>query len=126
MKTGTSLLLMILLCAAASTFPQTKDLSGTWTGETIVPPDKDIVTLVLKKEGDSYSGTINDSLGMLIALPLQNVKFDGATMTFEFVVPLSGQELRVRTTLKATGEKLVGSWVAEDGSSGQLEMARAK
>ncbi len=129
MRAGTSWLLAIfLLCGTASIFGQNKDLSGTWLGETVVPnaEDKDVITMVLKKAGNAYTGTISDSLGMVNGAPLEKVKFENDTLSFEFVVPAGGQDHRARTTLKISGEKLVGSWETEDGASGALEMARMK
>jgi len=129
MKAVTSSLLVIfLVCIAAPIFGQNKDLSGTWSGETVVPnaPDKDVITMVLKKAGDSYTGTISDSLGMLNGTPLEKVKFEKDTLIFEFIVSTGGQEIRARTTFKISGEKLVGSWETEDGATGPLEMARTK
>jgi hypothetical protein len=129
MKAVTSSLLVIfLLCVAAPIFGQNKDLSGTWSGETVVPnaPDKDVITMVLKKAGDSYTGTISDSLGMLNGTPLEKVKFEKDTLIFEFIVSTGGQEIRARTTFKISGEKLVGSWETEDGATGPLEMTRTK
>lgn len=121
-------LVIFLVGGAAAIFGQAKDLSGTWIGETAVPnsPDKDIVTLVLKKTGDSYTGTISDSLGMLNTTPLEKVKLENDVLSFEVVVLVSTRNIRVRTTLKISSEKLAGSWEAEDGSSGLLEMVRAK
>jgi hypothetical protein len=129
MKAVTSLLLVIfLVCIAAPIFGQNKDLSGTWSGETVVPnaQDKDVITMVLKKAGDSYTGTISDSLGMLNGTPLEKVKFEKDTLIFEFIVSTGGQEIRARTTFKISGEKLVGSWETEDGATGPLEMTRTK
>jgi hypothetical protein len=129
MKAVTSSLLVIsLLCIAAPIFGQNKDLSGTWSGETVVPnaPDKDVITMVLKKAGDSYTGTLSDSLGMLNRTPLEKVKFEKDTLIFEFVVSTGGQEIRARIALKISGEKLSGSWETEDGNTGSLEMTRAK
>ena len=122
------LLMVLLLCGAASVFAQNKDLDGTWVGETIVPnsPDKDVITMVLKKAGDSYTGTMSDSLGMLNGTPLTKVKFENGTLSFELVALADGQEIRVITTLKVSGEKLAGSWETEDGANGLLEMSRVK
>jgi hypothetical protein len=129
MRAGTSgLLAIFLLWGAALSFGQNKDLSGTWYGETVVPnaTDKDVITMVLKKAGDSYTGTISDSLGMLNGAPLEKARFEKDTLSFEFVVLVGGRDIRTRTTLKISGEKLVGSWETEDGASGPLEMARMK
>ncbi len=121
-------LAVFLLLAASSIFGQGKDPSGTWAGETIVPnsPDKDVVTMVLKKAGDSYTGTISDSLGMLKSAPLEKAKFENDTITFEFVVTVDSDQIRVSVTLKMSGQTLSGTWESDDGSKGTLEMSRTK
>ncbi len=122
------LMVILLLSCTPSMLGQSKDLSGTWSGETVVPnsPDKDSVTLILKKAGDSYTGTISDSLGMLNETPLEKVKFENDTLSFAFVVLANGQEIRVHSALKPSADKLVGSWESEDGANGRLEMVRMK
>jgi hypothetical protein len=107
---------------------QNTDLSGTWVGDTVVPnsSDKDGVTLVLKKDGASYSGTFSDSMGMANEVALQNIKFEKDTLTFEFVIATTDFSLRISTTLKISGEKLVGSWVSEANDTGPLELSRKK
>lgn len=129
MKVGTiGLLLIFLLLYAVSVLPQNKDLAGTWIGATIVPnsPDKDIITMVIKKAGESYAGTISDSLGMVNNASLADVKFESGALNFGFVAVVDSQEIKVSVTLKISGEKLVGSWESEDGATGELEMARVK
>ncbi len=129
MKSKTcGLLVGVLLYGTVLVLGQSKELSGTWVGDTVVPnsTDKDIVTMVLKKAGDSYTGKVSDSLGMLNSAPLEKVTFEKDTLSCEFMVATSEQNIRVTLTLKTSGEKLVGSWVSEDGASGQIEMARVK
>jgi hypothetical protein len=119
---------VLLALMAGLLLGQNTDLSGTWVGDTVVPnsPDKDGVTLVLKKDGASYSGTFSDSMGMANEVALQNIKFDKDTLTFEFVVFVGEAGLRISTTLKISGEKLVGSWVSEANDTGALELSRKK
>jgi hypothetical protein len=107
---------------------QNTDLSGTWVGDTVVPnsPDKDGITLVLKKDGDSYSGTLSDSMGMVNAVTLENVKFEKETLTFEFFALTGDTSIRIYTKLKISEEKLVGSWTSESSDTGPLELSRKK
>jgi hypothetical protein len=63
---------------------------------------------------------------MANAVPLENVKFEKDTLTFEFTITTPDFTTRVSTTLKITGEKLVGSWVTESNESGSLELSRKK
>ncbi len=124
-------LIAVLLSNAATVmaFAQAQDLSGTWTGETLVPDsaDKDLVTLVLKKDGSSYIGTVTDSLGMANAAVLEKVAVAKDALTFEFVITTgSGEAVRIRVALRISAEKLVGTWESEDGETGALEMTRKK
>jgi hypothetical protein len=87
---------------------------------------KDILTMVLKKEGTSYAGTVTDSMGLAVAAVLEKVKFEKDTLSFEFLVHPGEQDVRVRVTLKVTGEKLAGSWESEQGDTAALELVRKK
>ena len=131
MRTVRILLFAVLLSnvAALIALAQVQDLSGTWTGETLVPDsdDKDLVTLVLKKDGASYTGTVTDSMGMANAAILEKVAVAKDALTFEFVITTGiGETVRIRVALKISAEKLVGTWESEDGETGALEMTRKK
>ncbi len=119
---------LVLLIGAWPVPGQSVDLSGTWSGSTEVPnsPDPNLVTLVLKKDGEVYTGTVSDSMGMVNEAVLQKVKFENSTLSFEFAVPVGEQNIMVTTSLKYTEEKLVGSWMTFNGDVGSLEMKRTK
>jgi hypothetical protein len=103
---------------------QASDLSGTWVGKTLVGNEQseDYVTLVLAKTGDSYAGTLTDSLGLATNCELKDVKFSENKLTFNFIVN-DGTE--VTAELSITGEKLVGGWSSPD-SSGNFEFELKK
>ncbi len=134
MKSATILLFSALLLgmSAITLFGQTPDISGTWVGETDFPttPDTDPVTLVLKKTDTTYSGTIVIGTGKEVALA--NVVFeDEDTIGFDFYMTADKERVRVHAKLdvindKLEGNKLMGSWVIEDGSYGSLELVRKK
>jgi hypothetical protein len=126
--TGMLLLIIVLIAAIGSLLGQDQDLSGTWIGSTAIPnrEDRDNLTLVLKKDGASYTGNITDSMGMLNATVLEKVKLEKDTLSFEFMVTTESGQIRVRSTLKVGGDKLVGSWESEGGDTGALEMVRKK
>ena len=123
------LMLGMLVMLAMPVLPgQDQDLSGTWVGSTEIPnrEERDNLTLVLKKEGATYTGTITDTMGMLNAAVLEKVKLDKDTISFEFLVLVGDQQIRVRSTLKVSEGKLVGSWESEQGDTGGLDMVRKK
>ncbi len=134
MRTATILTLLVLLTGlTALALPgQTPDLSGTWVGETDFPstPDQDPVTLILKKTDTSYTGTI--AIGTTKEVALENFSFeDEDTFGFDFVMTADKDRAKVHAKLdvindKVEGNKLMGSWVMEDGSYGSLELVRKK
>ena len=130
MKKSTLFLLFSILtmCMTGLLPGQTADFSGTWVGSTVVPdnPEKDQVTLTLKKDGDSYAGTITDSLGLVNQAALKGMKFDKDTFSFYFMASTGEQDLRVDTILKVSGGKLVGTWTSEAGDSGSFELEHKK
>jgi len=121
-----ALLTLASAFSAAPLLSQTQDLSGTWVGETVVPNavDKDQVTLVLKKDADSYSGTVTDSMRLANESVLENVKFENETLTAEFMIFNGSENVRIWMTLKVTDEKLIGSWQDGGDSTGPLELSR--
>jgi hypothetical protein len=119
---------VVATLAAGIVFGQNTDLSGTWVGETVVPnsADKDGLSLVLKKDGASYSGTMTDTMGMVNGAILENVKMENGTLSFQFNAGPTDQAIRISTTLKLIDDKLVGSWVDDQGDTGPLALVRKK
>jgi hypothetical protein len=106
------------------------DLSGTWVGTTRVPdrsePDK--ITLVLKKTGDEYAGTVSDSLGLVKEAALKDVEFDDDELTFIVTVPASdgSEPVEVEAELLFENGTLTGSWSVEDGPEGGIVLEKMK
>jgi hypothetical protein len=131
MKRGSlpTLLAAVLIVAASPALSQSLDLSGTWVGETVIPDaaDKDQVTLVLVREGESYSGSVTDSMGLAKESPLEKVKFENDTLSAEFVIFNGEEYVRIFMTLTVKGDRLVGEWQSEDGDdTGPLDLERKK
>jgi hypothetical protein len=105
--------------------PAAVDFSGTWLGKSEMPSgDVDELTLVLKKEKDSYAGTIVDSLQMIApATPIQSAKVDGNVITFEFPL-VDGAMIYCKLTL--AGEKMTGGWTHPAGTTGTLIFEKKK
>ena len=124
------LLFLLLLTAALAfalgpLFSQESDLTGTWVGSTyIANSGDDQVTLVLHKEGEAYSGTVSDSMGMANEAKLENGKFVDGTLTGEFTIFNGSDYIKIKLTLKLSGELLVGNWESADGETGSLELRR--
>jgi len=104
---------------------QESDLTGTWEGSTYVPDSgDDQVTLVLQKEGEAYSGTITDSMGLANESALENAQYVDGTLTADFMIFNGSEYLKIKLTLNLSGDLLVGSWESEDGNTGTLELKR--
>jgi hypothetical protein len=124
-------LIFLLLFTAALVFclgalsGQGTDLSGTWEGTTYVPDaGDDTVSMTLRKEGETYSGTVSDSMGLAVASKLENVKFADGTLKAEFVIFNGSDYVRISLALKVSGEMLVGHWADPGGETGTLELKR--
>ena len=128
MKTLKILLIGLTVLAALAAFclgGQAVDLSGTWVGKTEVPNQGiDEVTIILKLGEKDYTGTIGDSLGMIVAdTEIKDAKFDGTTLTCNFAL-IDGTVIGLR--LKLEGDKLKGQWEHPEGDVGTLEFERKK
>ena len=123
---------LLLAFAGTALYGQTQaktlDVSGTWTGDTELPNSdtKDHVTLILKKAGDSFSGTIT----MLGAkdVAIENFSFeDEDTFEFQFTMTSGGNKNVVKVKLdvindKLLGNSLMGAWTMDSGDYGRLEL----
>jgi hypothetical protein len=127
MKAKLLVLTMVAAALAAGVLcAQTADLTGTWVGATMVNNEQNTLTLVLKKDGDSYSGTLSDSMGMADQAPLQKVKLEKDSLSFYFILFPGSQDTRIDVAIKVTEAKLLGTWTTEAGDSGAFELQRKK
>jgi len=112
-----------LVCAAPR--PDSADFSGTWLGKTTLPDGTvDEFTLVLKKEKDSYDGSIIDSLKAVPpATPVQSIKVEGNVISFTFPWA-DGAVIYCKLTL--AGEKMTGDWTHSAGTTGILVFEKKK
>jgi hypothetical protein len=114
-----------LVFCLGTLFGQETDLSGTWEGTTYVPDaGDDQITLVLRKDGETYSGTLSDSMGLAVESKLENVQFKEGILKAEFVIFNGDDYVRISLTLKVSGEMLVGNWADPGGETGTLELKR--
>jgi hypothetical protein len=126
--TAANLLLtaMVLAVAGAVAGAQgTPDLTGTWVGTTLVPDvGEDAVTLVLKREGNAYTGLCTDAAKVVVAPEITNVAFKEGTLTFDIGVSNGTNTFTVHISLKVEGDQMAGRWVTDDGESADLRLAR--
>jgi len=112
-----------LVCAAPR--PEAEGFSGTWLGKATLPDGTaDEFTLVLKKDKDSYAGTIADSLKAVPPeTPIQSVKVEGNVISFTFPWP-DGAVIFCKLTL--AGDKMTGDWTHSAGTKGALAFEKKK
>ncbi len=101
------------------------DVAGKWIGKTEVPDQgTDQVTMVLKKAGEGYTGTIEDSIGQVAAgTPLKDVKLENSVLTCSFPIT-DGALISMKLTL--AGDKMTGDWSHPQGSTGAITFERQK
>lgn len=121
---GIGAALVFLLAALPLASGSSPDWSGTWRGKTIVAENEDAITLVLIKNKSSYSGTIQDGLGIIPpGTELREVKIaspDGLTFAF-----LTGTGVRIEAVVTVLGESMKGRWTdSVNGETGPIELAR--
>ena len=93
------------------------DWAGTWTGSIDTQGlGVDTITLVLKKADKTYTGTIEDSLGLVekatpimeVQLGVEEISFSfkavGGAMDFKMKMSLGGGKISAQLMNKAVGE----------------------
>jgi hypothetical protein len=103
------------------------DLTGTWTGYTILGDGtRAQFNLILAKAGEGYAGKINDEAGMIPEMAIKNVDFKDPTLTFEIEFPDGAGYRLIKIDLKLEADTLKGSWLDADTNSNVIELARKK
>ena len=76
------------------------DLAGSWAFEVEDIPDE-IPTgvIMLKKESETYTGTMTSTTTGDLVINLDDVSVDGSTMTFSFTIPIDGSDVTIETKL---------------------------
>ena len=126
-KTLSCLTVFVFLVAFSSVvvFGQEADLIGTWEGSTIIPDvGKNMVTMVVTKEGGELSITISDSIGMLTDIECEDIEFKDGTLTFHFVLVEEFETQTIRITLELGDDTLNGYWENEEGERGEIELEK--
>ncbi len=120
-------LTVALLLVLANVFAQTTDLSGTWTGFTILGDGtRANFNLILEKAEGGYGGKINDDAGAMPEMKLKNVTFKAAVLAFEIDYPQGSETTLIKIELKHEADTLKGTWTDPDGQSNIIELERKK
>jgi len=107
---------------------QVPNLTGKWVGETTVSDmgQTDEVTLILENTEVGYTGTIFDTLGIVPETEIEDVSLEDNTLTFTFTATDGYATFSVSMTLTYEEGNLVGYWVTDDGSSGDIEFHKVE
>lgn len=131
-KPNRILILSVLAAALAlvPVFAQTAgkvDLSGTWTGYTILGDGtRAEFSLVLARAENTYAGKITSETGMIPEMAIKNVIFKDPALTFEVELPDGAGYQLIKIDLKLEADTLKGSWLDADTNSNVIELARKK
>lgn len=117
MKITLSLLLLLAFCGVAVAQSNTADPVGTWKCEYKIGDQQRTSELTIKKDGDSFVGTMNwpDQKDE----KLKDVKFMDGKLTFSAVRKFMDNTIPIDYILTIEGDVLKGKGVAEFGGQKQ-------
>jgi hypothetical protein len=117
MKAILSMTLVLGLCGLAGARDEKADPVGTWKCEYEIGGQKRTSTLMLKKDGDKFVGTM--SWADQKDEKLKDPKFKDGKLTFSAVRKFMDNEITVEYTLTIDGDKFKGKGAAEFGGQKQ-------
>jgi hypothetical protein len=117
MKAILSMALVLGVCGFASAQGEKADPVGTWQCSYEIGDMKRTSTLTIKKEGDTFVGTMNwpDQKDEKIKDP----KFKDGKLTFSAERKLMGRTIPIDYTLTIDGDKFKGKGASEFGGQKQ-------
>jgi hypothetical protein len=106
------------------------DPAGPWLARIIMDNDQpNEFTLVLKKDGDRYSGTITDTAKLCDpkGTPLEEVVVASGTLSFSMAITFDGIPLAFAMELKISDDKLSGEmWNKAYSMKAPIEFLRKR
>ena len=103
-----------------------EDMSGTWAGTTVINGMDETLTLVLKKNGDTYTGNVTDSAGFSNETEIESVEIDENQLSFSFKIDTGGTYMTINVTLEISGNEMTGEWTSDDGGYGPIKLEKNK
>ena len=113
MKAILSMALVLGLSGLANARDEKSDPVGTWKCEYAIGDVKKQSTLVIKKDGDNFAGTM--TYGDKQEATLKDVKFKDSELTFSAERKLGENKYTVEYKLKVDGDKLKGKGAVDVG-----------
>jgi imidazolonepropionase-like amidohydrolase len=96
------------------------EIPGTWTVTADVPQGKNVETLVIKKDGNTYSGSISGGR-LTQSTPLDRIELNGNSLKYSYTVPLGGQTIKAEVDVTIEGNTFKGTVTAGSYGSFPLE-----
>jgi imidazolonepropionase-like amidohydrolase len=96
------------------------EVLGTWTVTADVPQGKNVETLVIKKDGNNYSGSISGGR-LTQSVPLDYIELNGNALKYSYTVPLGGQTIKAEVDATVEGNTFKGTVTAGSYGSFPLE-----
>jgi hypothetical protein len=94
--------LFLFVLGGAQEKPDLSKVTGTWKIEIAAGNDYYYLTMALKEEAGSLSGTVSESMGLFNDVQLADILFDGTNLSFTFnsPTPPDGLERLVKAEFK--------------------------
>jgi len=129
LRMKTSFLFLLTLALGLTVIAQTPSAKlspvGTWTGTAENMGSYDAITVVIEKKGDTYTGKINDVMGMFPDSEIKNFVWKGEKISFEFPGAMGDMSFNIKADLALTEKTLNGTWTVPDaGLTGAIELTR--
>lgn len=103
------------------------DLSGTWTGYTLLGDGiRAEFDLVLEKVEGGYAGKITGGTGMVPEMTIKDVTFKDLLLEFSVDFPDASGLVLIKIGLKYENDTLKGVWANPGGDSNIIELQRKK
>ena len=103
------------------------DITGTWEGDAYLDGQDapNTMTIVIKKTGNVYSGTITDSYGYINAAELKDIKLDKNKLTFTYVGTSPNGSVVMENIMTIKSNEMTGTFKTTDGTfSGTYKMKK--
>ena len=119
------ILSLIALLGVFSLVAAAADISGTYKAEVTTQKGTQNLTITLKADGATVTGTVANARG---AMPIADGKIDGDTVTFTQKMQMQGNEMTMKWTGKIDGDniKFVRAVTTPDGERKMPEFTAKK
>lgn len=94
---------LLLLSFAAAALSFADDITGKWTGELATQNGNMALTMNLKADGETLTGTVGTQMG---EMPIKEGKVKGDELTWYTVFERDGNSMKIMNKAKVTGKEM--------------------